>query len=200
MTWRGIEAGFHAGFEVLDVPAQCRGRRDAENVFEPLGTTEVENLGTAIMAVATQHYLRFRPVGADGAQQPVQEALDLLAARPFGGAEHGGDEATFVIEHDDRLEPVFIIVRIEEAQLLAAMNRVERVVDIQNDPLGDLVKGLAIRSTMARPIRNRQRASGRFSNREIVDCEHNSRSDGVRSSAILNMGSERRELASLPSS
>ena len=83
-----------AGFEVLDVPAQCRGRRDAENVFEPLGTTEVENLGTAIMAVATQHYLRFRPVGADGAQQPVQEGANLLAARPFGGTKNGGDEET----------------------------------------------------------------------------------------------------------
>src|ERR1019366_10180397 len=62
MTWRGIEAGFHAGFEVPNVAAQCRGRRDAENVFEPLGTTEVENFGTAIMAVAAQHYPRLRPV------------------------------------------------------------------------------------------------------------------------------------------
>ena len=53
---------------------------------------------------------------------------------------------------------------------------------------------------MALPIRSRARTSGRFSNREIVDCEHNSRSEGDRSSAILNMGSPRSELASSPSS
>src|ERR1019366_2461441 len=45
---------------------------------------------------------------------------------------------------------------------------------------------------MARPMRNSARASGRFSSREIVDCEHSSRSDGARSSAILNMGSPRK--------
>jgi hypothetical protein len=36
--------------------------------------------------------------------------------------------------------------------------------------------------------------------REIVGCEHSSRSEGVRSSAILNIGSQRKVSASLPSS
>ena len=53
---------------------------------------------------------------------------------------------------------------------------------------------------MARPMRSSARASGRFSSREIVDCEHSSRPDGVRSSAILNTGSQRSVLASMPSS
>src|ERR1022692_792233 len=53
---------------------------------------------------------------------------------------------------------------------------------------------------MARPMRSKVRAFGRFSSREIVDCEHSSRSDGDKSSAILNIGSLRRELASFPSS
>src|SRR5450631_3859774 len=53
---------------------------------------------------------------------------------------------------------------------------------------------------MARPMRSKVRAFGRFSSREIVDCEHSSRSDGDKSSAILNIGSLRRELASCPSS
>src|SRR5208282_4714735 len=38
-------------------------------------------------------------------------------------------------------------------------------------------------------MRSKARTFGRFSSREIVDCEHNSRSDGDRSSAILNIGS-----------
>src|ERR1039457_1970408 len=53
---------------------------------------------------------------------------------------------------------------------------------------------------MARPMRSKVRAFGRFSSREIVDCERSSRSDGDKSSAILNIGSLRRELASFPSS
>ena len=49
--------------------AQGRGRRDAENVVEAVGATEVENLGRAIMAVGAQQDFHARPVGADGAQQ-----------------------------------------------------------------------------------------------------------------------------------
>jgi hypothetical protein len=41
--------------------------------------------------------------------------------KPFGGAKHGGDEATLTIEHDDRLKAVFVVMRIEQTQLLAAM-------------------------------------------------------------------------------
>ena len=53
---------------------------------------------------------------------------------------------------------------------------------------------------MARPMRSSPRASGKFSRREIVDCEHRSRSEGERSCAILKTGSTRRLVASLPSS
>src|SRR5580700_10870781 len=66
--------------------------------------------------------------------------------------------------------------------------------------LGTVAKDSQYRSTIALPIRSRARTSGRFSNRDIVDCEHNSRSMGERSRAILNIGSRRSELASLPSS
>ena len=36
-------------------------------------------------------------------------------------------------------------MRIEQPQLLAAMNRIERVVDVERDPFGDLPEGLAIK-------------------------------------------------------
>ena len=36
-------------------------------------------------------------------------------------------------------------MRIEQPQLLAAMNRIERVVDVECDPLGNLSKGLTIK-------------------------------------------------------
>ena len=127
------------------MPAQCRGRRDAEDVIEPVGATQVENLGRAIMAVAAQQDLGLWPVGADRAQQAAQEGADLLAAGPFGGAKHGGDEAALAVEHDDRLKAIFIVMRIEQPQLLAAMNRVERVVDVERDPFGNLLERLAIK-------------------------------------------------------
>jgi hypothetical protein len=66
--------------------------------------------------------------------------------------------------------------------------------------LGTVAKDSQYRSTIALPIRSTARTSGRFSNRDIVDCEHNCRSMGERSSAILNIGSRRSALASLPSS
>jgi hypothetical protein len=37
--------------------------------------------------------------------------------------------------------PVFIVVRIEEPQLLATMNRIERVVGVERDPPWELPEG-----------------------------------------------------------
>src|SRR5262245_45107555 len=91
-------------------------------------------------------------------------------------------------------------MRIEQPPLLAAMNHIERAVDVERDPFGDLPERIAKRSIMAQPMRSKARASGRFSRREMVDCEHSARSDGDRSSAILNRGSYRRPVALLPSS
>ena len=73
-----------------------------------------------------------------------KKGYDLLAARPFGGTKHSGDEAALAVEHHDRLKSVLIIVRVEQPQLLAAMHRVERVVDIERDPFGNLGERLAI--------------------------------------------------------
>src|SRR4029077_17000866 len=99
---------------------------------------KVENLGTAVVTVGAQHDFGLWPVGADRPQQAAQEGLDLLAARPFGGTQGGGDEATIAIEHDDRLKAILVMVRVEEPQLLAAMHGVKGVVDIENDALGNL--------------------------------------------------------------
>ena len=86
----------------------------------------------------------FGPIGADGAQQAAQEGFDLLAAGPFGGTKHGGDEAALAVEHDNRLKSVFVVMRIEQPQLLAAMDGVERVVDVERDAFGNLMEGPAI--------------------------------------------------------
>ena len=103
-----------------------------------------ENFGAAIVTVGAQKDFGARPVGADGAQQPAQEGSDFLAAGPLGGAQHGGDEAARAVEHHDRLKSVFVVMGVEQPELLAAVNRVERVVEVERDPLGNLAERRAI--------------------------------------------------------
>ncbi len=97
------------------------------------------------MAVGPQQDLGVWPVGADRPQQAAQEGADLLAPRPFGGAKHSCDEAALAVEYDDRLKTIFVVMRIEEPLLLAAMDRIERVVVVERDPFRDLPEGFAIK-------------------------------------------------------
>src|SRR5271169_5747621 len=135
---RGLESRLRVGFETLDMAAQRRGRRDAEDVIEAARPTPVENLGTAIMAVGAQQDLGVRPIGADRAQQATQEGLDLFAAGPLGGTKDSSDKSALAVEHDDRLKSVFVVMGIEQPQLLAAVNRVECVINVERDPFRNL--------------------------------------------------------------
>jgi hypothetical protein len=83
------------------------------------------------MAVYTQHNPHTRSVGTDRRDQTLQSAHDLAAGRPTGRTQHGRNHATRVVEHHDRLEAVFVVMRIEQAKLLAAMHGVEGVVDVE---------------------------------------------------------------------
>src|SRR4051794_17600577 len=57
--WGSGVARQRAGFQALDMPAQGRGRRDAEDEVDPLGATPVEDLRATIMAVSAQQDLVF---------------------------------------------------------------------------------------------------------------------------------------------
>src|SRR6202041_1955049 len=111
---RGLVERLRRRFQALDMPARRRGRRDAEDVIEPVGATEVENLGSAIMAVAAHQNFGPGPIGTDRAQQAAQKGLDLLAAGPFGRAQHGGDEPALAIEYADGLKAMFVLVRVDQ--------------------------------------------------------------------------------------
>ena len=69
---------------------------------------------------------------------------DLAALGAFGRAQHGGDEAPRAVEHHDGLEAVFVVMGVEQPQLLSAMDGVEGVVDVERDPLRDLREGGAV--------------------------------------------------------
>jgi len=96
------------------------------------------------MAVGAQHDLYARPVATDGGDQTAQPAHDLFARRPAGRAQQGGDHAAGVIEHHDRLEAIFVVMRIEQTQLLTAMDGVEGVVDVERDAARHLAEAVAI--------------------------------------------------------
>src|SRR4051812_50043808 len=80
------------------MPAQGRGRRDAEDEVDLVGATPVEDLRAAIVAVGTQQDLRLRPVGPDGPEHPAQESADFGALRALGGPQNGGGETAPALE------------------------------------------------------------------------------------------------------
>ena len=128
------------------MPSQRRGRRHAEDEVETVGAAEVDRLRRAIMAVATQQDFGLGPMAANGAQQAAQQGPDLLAAGPSRIRQNGGDEAAGAVEDDDRLKAVFVIVRIEQPQLLAAVDSIEHIlVDVEGGALADLREQFAIK-------------------------------------------------------
>src|SRR5512147_1097521 len=62
--------------------------------------------------------------------QAPEKGADLDTLRPLRRAQDGGNEATVGVEDDDRLEAVVVIVGVEQAQLLAAVHRIEGVVNV----------------------------------------------------------------------
>ena len=64
---------------------QCRRRCYTEDVIDLSGAAKIKYLRAAIVAVTTQQDIDARSVGADGAQQVTQKAVDLLAAGRFDG-------------------------------------------------------------------------------------------------------------------
>ncbi len=96
------------------------------------------------MAVGSQHDLDPRPVATHRGDQAPQPLDDLPSGGAAGRAQHGGDHAPLAIEHHDRLEAVLVMMGVEQAELLAAMNSVERVVDIEHDPTRHLAEAFAV--------------------------------------------------------
>src|SRR3712207_3793724 len=105
------------------MPAQGGRRGNTQNEVDLVGATPGEDL-------------RGVPVGPDPTKEAAEESTDVRPLWALGGPQHGGGDATLAIEATDGLEPVVVIVGIERPQLLAAVDGVERVIDVKHDPLG----------------------------------------------------------------
>jgi hypothetical protein len=143
------------------------------------------------MAVRAQQDRDLGPIGADRADEAAYKAADLVPARPLAGPQQRGHEPPLAVKDDHRLEAVIVVKGVEQAQLLPPCTRSKVSSISRTMRLGTRRNEAQYCSISARPRRSSARLSGRFSSREIVDCEHNSSSEGNRSSASLNIGSRR---------
>ena len=180
------------------MPPERAVEGEAEHAVEAVRLAPVHDVRAGVMAVGAKEDLHLRPGGSDRADEAAQKRPDLDALRPLGRAQQGGDEATLGIEDDDRLEAVVVVMGVEQAQLLAAVHRIEGVVDVEDDALRHLAERAAVDIDQS-PAQAQQRPrirqvlqprDGRLRTQVPVD--------GRRSSADLNTGSVRRP--SLPSS
>jgi hypothetical protein len=81
------------------------------------------------MAVGPDQDLCPRPVGPDRPRQTAEELDDFYALWTLGRSQHGGHEPSVAVKYNDRLETVFVVMAVEQAKLLTAMNGVERIVN-----------------------------------------------------------------------
>src|SRR6266542_1594457 len=162
---------------------------EAEDVVEAVRLAPVEHFRAGVVAVGADEDRHLRPVGPDRAHQAAEKSPDLAAARPFRRAQERSDEATILVEDDDRLETVVVVVGIEQAQLLAAVHRIEGVVDIEDDALRHLPERAAVDIDQS-PTKAQQ--CPRI--RQVLqprDGRLRTRPESRHSSAILNTGSMR---------
>jgi hypothetical protein len=101
-------------------------------------------LGPAVMAVAAHDDLNRRPAGANAANDMAQHQRHLDPVRRLAGTQDDGDRlAGYRLVDVDRQKAAAVVVRIEERELLAVVNPVLGVVDIQQDAPGYLLEAVA---------------------------------------------------------
>ncbi len=132
---RHFEARRRAGFQPHDMLAQCGGGRQAENEVDGVGAAPVDDLRTAVVAVGPDQEPGVRPIGADRPHQAAQVSADLDATGSLGWSQDRADKPSSAIEHHDRLEAVFVVMSIEQSELLAAVRGVKRVLNVEHNPL-----------------------------------------------------------------
>ena len=144
------------------------------------------------MPVATERNSRLVPSRADVPYQASKMGTHLNAARRLAGPQHDrhGPALLRVIDVD-RQEAAFVIMSVEQRELLMAVDDIAGVVDVQGDECG--LARIAIHPCVDQGVVRRiaSRSRGEFSSRDSVGWEHKSRPvSGSRPQASLNAGSD----------
>ncbi len=96
------------------------------------------------MAVATHRDLDPRPVPPDAADDAPQDPRRFLAGRPFARPQQRQHRlARGRVEDMDGLKAVLAVMGVEQRQLLAAVDRIGGVVDVEHDALGHALEAVA---------------------------------------------------------
>lgn len=143
---RLLEAQGRAGLDGCHAFVQRAGRRHAEDEGDAVRPAPVEHLGGTIVAIAPDQDPGMGPVSADRPDETAHMRTDLAATRAFGRAQNSGHETTLAIEHHDWLEAVFIVMRVEQPQLLLPVNGIEGIVDVELDLRGHCPERAAIQA------------------------------------------------------
>jgi hypothetical protein len=85
------------------------------------------------MAIASERDARVRPTLPNTPHETAHMCTHLNAARRLAGSQHHRDGATaFGVVDMDRKEAAFVIMGIEQRELLMAVDDVTRVIDIED--------------------------------------------------------------------
>ncbi len=96
------------------------------------------------MAVAAHGNLDAWPVVPDAADDVLEDTGRFFPGRPLAGAQERQHRlGRGRLEDVDGLEAVFIVMGVEQRQLLAAVDGITGIVDVEDDTVGNTVEAFA---------------------------------------------------------
>ena len=151
-------------------PAQQHGvLSQPQDVADAVGVTPPHQSPAAEAAVGPDRDLDLRPGGAEAAHQEFQDGAGVLTGVDLAGAEVSHQQ--FVTAGDvQRQEAVLIIVAVEEAALLLAMDRVVGGIEVEDQGLG----------------------GHRVGGHELIDQDRGESDQGLAIDAVLQAAERRR--------
>ena len=98
---------------------------------------QVDDLGRAVMAVATHRDLDPGPMAPDAVDDVAQDPRRLVTRWPLARTQQrqhrlGGRR----VEDVDGLKAVLVVMGVEQCQLLAAVDGIRGIVNVEHDALG----------------------------------------------------------------
>ena len=122
---------------VLDLGSQGLGAAQAERVSDAVVLAPVHDLGPPVTAVAADGDRRRRPVPADRSDEAAQMPAHFVSrgrlARP---QDHRDGTAGGGVVDVDGEEAAFVVMAVEQRELLMPVHDIAGVVDVERDGLG----------------------------------------------------------------
>ena len=120
--------------DLVDFSGERLGTRQTEDIIDTIVLAPTHRLGPSIVPVATERNSRLVPSRADMPYEAAQMGTHLDAARRLAGPQHDRDGPALLGVIDvDRQEAAFVIMSVEQRELLMAVDDIAGVVDVERD-------------------------------------------------------------------